>query len=240
MKKTAIVTGGTKGIGLGIVKMLAGRGYRVFTSYGHDAEAAEQAMHEMGSGADVTFIKANHSIRRQTYRMIEHIREHTDAVHCIICNAGITVRKPFEQTTDDDWDQMMETSVNAHLILLRELYALIQPGSRIVFTGSAMGLYPHATVLGYGVAKSAVHALVKNLTKVLEPKQATVNAVAPGFVETEWQKDKPEEIRQNIYRKTAIHRFASIEETVKAFEFCIDNAFVNGSIIEVNGGYSYK
>ena len=62
----------------------------------------------------------------------------------------------------------------------------------------------------------------------------------PGFVETPWQKEKPEEIKQNIYNKTAIHRFASIEEIVAAYRFCIENPFVNGSLIEVNGGYSYK
>ena len=57
---------------------------------------------------------------------------------------------------------------------------------------------------------------------------------------TPWQKEKPEEIKQNIYKKTAIHRFASIEEVVEAYRFCIDNPFVNGSMIEVNGGYCYK
>jgi hypothetical protein len=64
--------------------------------------------------------------------------------------------------------------------------------------------------------------------------------VVPGFVETPWQKEKPEEIKQNIYRKTAIHRFATIDEIVDAFRFCIDNPFVNGSLIEINGGYNYK
>ena len=81
--------------------------------------------------------------------------------------------------------------------------------------------------------------MMNNLTKVFAEKQATVNAVAPGFVETDWQKDKPEQVRQNIYNKTAIHRFASVEEVVGAYAFCLDNGFVNGTVIEVNGGYSY-
>ena len=103
-----------------------------------------------------------------------------------------------------------------------------------------MGIYPHATVLGYGVSKAAVHAMVRNLTKVFDEKQTTVNAIAPGFVDTDWQKEKPDHIRHNICQKTAIHRFASIEETVAAYAFCLDNEFVNGAVIEVNGGYSYK
>ena len=103
-----------------------------------------------------------------------------------------------------------------------------------------MGLMPHATVLGYGVTKAAVHALAKNLVKEFEGTGTTVNAVVPGFVETPWQKEKPEEIKQNIYRKTAIRRFATVDEVVEAYRFCLDNPFVNGGLIEVNGGYSYK
>lgn len=78
------------------------------------------------------------------------------------------------------------------------------------------------------------------VVKEFEGTEATVSAVVPGFVETPWQKEKPEQIKQNIYRKTAIHRFATIDEVADAFRFCIDNPFVNCSMIEVNGEYSYK
>jgi 3-oxoacyl-[acyl-carrier protein] reductase len=67
-----------------------------------------------------------------------------------------------------------------------------------------------------------------------------VNAIAPGFVETDWQKSKPQNIREDIYQKTAIKRFAAVEEISSACVFCLSNAFVNGSIIEVNGGYCFK
>ncbi len=238
MGQTAIVTGGTKGIGLGVVRMLASRGYTVIVSYAHDIQAAERLKSELGE--QVLLYRCDHSDRQQTYGFIRFIRQSAGTVSCVVCNAGTTVRKAFAEMLDEDWDRMIEVSINAHVILLRELMPIIQKESRIIFTGSAMGIYPHATVLGYGVTKSAVHALVKNLVKVFEPLSTTVNAVAPGFVETEWQKEKPEHIRQNICQKTAIHRFASIDEIVKAYAFCLDNAFVNGSIIEVNGGYSYR
>lgn len=236
--KTAVVTGGSRGIGLGVVRMLAGRGYRVLASYAHNDEAARMAAEELGS--NVLFFKADHGVRQQTYDFAGFVKQQTAAVDCIVCNAGTTVRHGFTETTDQDWDLLMEVGVNAHFILLRELYPLVQPGSRIVFSGSAMGIYPHATVLGYGVSKAAVHAMVKNLTKVFAEKQTTVNAVAPGFVETDWQAGKPADVRENICRKTAIHRFADIGEVVQAFAFCLDNGFVNGAVISVDGAYSYK
>lgn len=230
--KTAIVTGGTSGIGLGVAKMLIDKGYKVYATY---------------VGVDFTenienfkAIKVDQSNRKDLYTFINCIKEECTSIDCIICNAGMSIRKSFTETTDNDWDAMMEVAVNSHYILVRELYNLIPGGSRIIFTGSQMGLMPHAMVLSYGVTKAAVHALAKNLVKEFEGTGTTVNAIVPGFVETPWQKEKPEEIKQNIYRKTAIHRFATVEEVVDAYRFCIDNSFVNGSLIEVNGGYSYK
>lgn len=236
--KIAVVTGGSRGIGLGVVKMLCSKGYRVLVSYANNAEAAAEAEGQLEGMA--MFFKADHTDRRQTYDFIDFIRQQTETIDCVVCNAGITVRHSFEETTDADWDHVMEVAVNAHFILLRELFPLIQNNARIIFTGSTMGLYPHAAVLGYGVSKAAVHSMVENLVKIFEAKQVTVNAVAPGFVETDWQKDKPKHIRQSICQKTAMHRFATIDEIVNAYAFCLDNAFVNGSIIEVNGGYSYQ
>ena len=230
--KYAIVTGGTSGIGLGVAKMLMKKGYYVYATYvgsnfEHDLESFEP-------------IKVDQSSREDVYKFIAYIKQQIDTIDCIVCNAGMTIRKSFTETTDNDWDKMMEVAVNSHYIMIREFFPLIPDGSRILFTGSQMGLNPHATVLSYGVTKAAVHALTKNLVKEFEGTGTTVNAIVPGFVETPWQKEKPDEIKQNIFKKTAIHRFATVDEIVDAFRFCIDNPFVNGSLIEVNGGYSYK
>ena len=230
--KTAIVTGGTSGIGLGVARMLLAKGYRVYATYvGPDFEDKTENFNP---------IKVDQSNRKELYAFINRVKQECRNIDCIVCNAGLSIRKSFTETTDKDWDIMMEVAVNSHYILVRELYGLIPNGSRIIFTGSQMGLMPHAMVLSYGVTKAAVHALAKNLVKEFEGTGTTVNAIVPGFVETPWQKEKPEEIKQNIYRKTAIHRFATVDEVVDAYRFCIDNSFVNGSLIEVNGGYSYK
>lgn len=230
--KTAIVTGGTSGIGLGVAKMLLAKGYKVYATYvGPDYEENIDNFKP---------IKVDQSNRKELYNFIDTIKKECPTIDCIVCNAGLSIRKSFTEGTDKDWDIMMEVAVNSHYILIRELYSLIPDGSRIIFTGSQMGLMPHAMVLSYGVTKAAVHALAKNLVKEFEGTGTTVNAIVPGFVETPWQKEKPEEIKQNIYRKTAIHRFATVDEIVDAYRFCIENPFVNGSLIEVNGGYSYK
>ena len=230
--KNAIVTGGTSGIGLGVVKMLLSKSYKVYATY-FGPDFTEQM-------ENFEAIKVNQSTREEVYRFLNYVKSQTDHVDCLVCNAGISIRKSFIETTDNEWDKQMEVAVNSHYIMVRELFPLIPEGSRVIFTGSQMAVHPHAMVLSYGVTKSAVCALAKNLVKEFEGTGTTVNAIIPGFVETPWQKEKPEEIKQNIYKKTAIHRFASVDEVVDAYRFCIDNPFVNGSLIEVNGGYCYK
>ena len=230
--KIAVVTGGTSGIGLGVAKMLILKGYYVYATY--VGKPLEEKIDNFEA------ILTDQSKRKDVYDFISYVKSKVDHIDCIVCNAGLTIRKSFTETQDEDWYKMMDIAVNSHYIMIREFFPLIPAGSRILFTGSQMGLHPHATVLAYGVTKAAVHALTKNLVKEFEGTGTTVNAIVPGFVDTPWQKEKPEEIKKNIYSKTAIHRFASIEEIVHAYHFCIDNPFVNGSLIEVNGGYCYK
>ena len=94
--------------------------------------------------------------------------------------------------------------------------------------------------LVYGVTKSAVHALVKNLVKFLAPYSIRVNGVAPGFVDTDWQKNKPAAIRKNIENKISLERFCEPREVAEVYKMLIDNSYFNGEIIVVDGGYSYK
>ena len=239
--KTAIVTGGTKGIGKSIVVELLKQDYFVWTNYANDDKAAEDASKDFQKiSSHYKIIKADQSQKKSFYQFIKEIRENSKAINCIIGNTGLTVRKKNFEITDDDWEKVMLATVNSHFYLIRDLHTLIENNSRIVFIGSMLGILPHATSLPYGVSKAALHALGKNLVKEFEGTGTTVNIIAPGFVETEWQKNKPLEIRNNIYQKTAIKRFATPKEVADTVMFCINNSYINGSVLEINGGYSFK
>lgn len=239
--KTAIVTGGTKGIGKSIVVELLKQDYFVWTNYANDDKAAEDASKDFQKiSSHYKIIKADQSQKKSFYQFIKEIRENSKTINCIIGNTGLTVRKKNFEITDDDWEKVMFATVNSHFYLIRDLHTLIENNSRIVFIGSMLGILPHATSLPYGVSKAALHALGKNLVKEFEGTGTTVNIIAPGFVETEWQKNKPLEIRNNIYQKTAIKRFATPKEVADTVMFCINNSYINGSVLEINGGYSFK
>lgn len=239
--KTAIVTGGTKGIGKSIILDLLKQGYFVWTNYSNDDQGAQVAKNDFFKvSPNFKIVKADQSDRESFYAFISQIKTEAKEVNCIVCNTGLTIRKKNFEILDDEWEKIMFATVNSHFYLIRDLHTLIADNSRIIFIGSMMGIMPHGTSLPYGVSKAALHALGKNLVKEFEGTQTTVNIIAPGFVETEWQKNKPQEIRNNIYQKTAIKRFATPEEISDAVMFCINNAFLNGSIIEINGGYCFK
>jgi len=238
--KKALVTGGTKGIGRGIVTMLLQKGYYVYITYSSDVNAA-QSCEEHFSTISRHF--SLHQIDNSDYRQIQQLTEqikHDGLMDCIVFNAGYTLRKSLSDIENDDWEKAMNVNLNSNVYIIRNLLNHIAPNSRLVFIGSMMGIYPHAVSLAYGVTKAAVHALTQNLMKVFEGTGTTVNAIAPGFIETEWQKNKPEYIRNKICEKTALHRFGNIDEVVSTVELCLNNQFINGSIIEVNGGYCYR
>lgn len=238
--KRALVTGGTKGIGLGIVKMLLAEGYFVTITYGHDKESAAKFKEAFEKEVNqFELLKIDQSCKVDMKALADHVKKNK-SLECLVCNAGITLRKGLTDFSDEEWEKVMQVNVNAPVFLIRDLYTCLSQNSRIVFIGSEMGIYPHGTSLAYGITKSAVHALAHNLVKFFEGTGTTVNAIAPGFVETEWQKNKPQEIRSKICKKTALGRFATVAEIADAVKFVINNPFVNGSIVEVNGGYNYK
>ncbi|GAA4168159.1 SDR family oxidoreductase [Sphingobacterium ginsenosidimutans] len=241
MKKYALVTGGTKGIGKGIVEKLLRRGYHVITTYRKDETARDSMLVEFKRFEDqLLLLKLDHSDNLQTLRLTTYIKENVPYLNCIVCNAGQTVRKDLRELSLTDWNTVMDVTLTSHFIIIRELIDLIASNARIVFVGSLMGLYPHAKSLPYGVSKAALHALAQNLVKEFSDTETTVNTIVPGFVETDWQKDKSIEMRQNIVEKTAIKRFATVNEITNACMFCIDNEFVNGAMIEMSGGYCFK
>ena len=233
--KQALVTGGIKGIGLAVTKMLLSEGYAVTATYAHDAEMAQKVKAEL----PIEIVRAAQDDKEQVQALIAHLRA-KGSLDCIVLNAGTTERSGLKDTTDEAWERVMQVNVNSNMALVRDLYDKIAPNARIVFMGSMMGVLPHSVSLVYGMSKAAEIALAKNLVKEFAGTGTTVNVIAPGFVDTDWQKSKPEEIRQSICNKTALGRFADPEEIAEAVRFCVKNAFVNGSVIEIHGGYNYR
>jgi len=237
----ALITGGTQGIGRAVAETLAQSGYDLILVYFGDSDA-EQVKTEISQkfGVKVAIIETDISDEKSIEIICKYLINNKLTLNSVILNAGLTLRDSFEETKMSDWQKVFFANIHFPVFLLQKIVNQIVSGGSVVFTGSLMGIEPHAMSLAYGVTKSATHALVKNLVKFLAPYKIRVNGVAPGFVDTEWQKNKPAEIRKNIENKIALQRFCLPEEVAQVYKMLIENGYFNGEIIVFDGGYSYK
>ena len=242
MDKWVLITGGTKGIGRAVANCLAKAGYQLILTYASDTKAAEATCTTLrqAHGVRVELLRADITDPRAVDEINAFLRGAERRLDALVLNAGITCRDPFEQIQPADWLRVFQANVHFPVFLLQRIVDLLNEKGSVVFTGSLMGIEPHSVSLAYGVTKSAVHALVKNLVKFMAPYGLRVNAVAPGFVDTEWQKTKPKEIRQNIERKVALGRFCDPDELAEVYKMLIENSYFNVEIVVVDGGYAYK
>lgn len=242
MSKFVLITGGTKGIGKAVAQVLAKSGFNLILTYGNDAASAQSVRSELTEkfDAEVFVLQADITSEKSIDTIDAFLEEKDIRLFSLVFNAGITSRTPFEQITPDDWERVFYANIHFPVFLLQRVLSKMETGGNVLFTGSLMGVHPHSVSLAYGVTKSAVHALVQNLVKFLAPYKIRVNAVAPGFVDTEWQKTKPTEIRRNIENKIAVKHFCEPNDLAEVYKLAVENNYLNGEIITVSGGYSYK
>ena len=242
MDKYILITGGTKGIGRAIADILALSGYNIILTYGSDNVHASNVKAELQKlyPVKIEVLQADISEKNAIDKIENYLNTNDIQLFSVVFNAGLTCRTPFEQMTPEEWERVFFANVHFPVFMLQRICSKMQKGGNVLFTGSLMGEYAHSVSLAYGVTKSAVHALVKNLVKFMQPYEIRVNAVAPGFVDTDWQKTKPAEIRKSIESKIALGRFCSPKELAEVYKMIIENDYFNGEVIPVSGGYSYK
>lgn len=242
MMNIVLVTGGTKGIGKAIVLKYLHQGCYAIITYSSDDETAELFQREL----DVNY-KDKYEIIKADLSKIEEVKIMCNIIRCkyrkidyLILNAGATNRNSFSDMTIDEWNYVINVNLTMPFFIVQSLVDCIIKGGSILFIGSVMGIYPHAISIPYAVSKAGVHMLSRQLVKHLAPYKITVNTIAPGFVDTPWQKSKPLEQRIRIENKIALKRFALPEEIAQLCWDISQNAYINGSLLEIDGGYCYE
>ena len=244
MGKITVITGGTSGIGRGIAeKILAesAKADRIFVTYGHDEKKALSFQESLPEEkrSQVILMKADMSSYDEMMVFVEALKKQADHIDWLVSNAGISTYAKYEDYTFNEWTKIVNTNLSVPVFLVKELRPIMNEGGSILFTGSYAGQQAYSSSLVYGVTKSAIHFLTKSLVKELEPKQIRVNAIAPGFIETSWHKNRTPESYERINRKIALHRFGEISEVADMAYEVLKNGYMNGSVVDIHGGYDY-
>ena len=242
MNNYVLITGGTKGIGFAVARILSKSGYNLVLTYNTDEKRAIEALHSLKetNPTDIKILQADISEKESVNKINSFLIDNDIYLYSVVFNAGLTCRSSFELTTIEEWEKVFYGNVHFPVFLLQRILPRMEKGGNVVFTGSLMGIHAHSVSLAYGVTKSAVHSLVQNMVKFLQPYEIRVNGIAPGFVDTEWQKNKPMEIRKNIENKISLGRFCNPDELSEVYKLIIDNQYFNGDIVVISGGYSFK
>jgi 3-oxoacyl-[acyl-carrier protein] reductase len=240
MKKYALVTGGSRGIGRAISIQLAKQGYTVVVNYKSHAEEAQKTLDLITeSGGEGELLPFNvENVGEVAVALNGWIAQHPDAyIEVLVNNAGIRRDNLMFWMTDDEWDDVVNTTLNGTFYITRLLikYMLSNKNGRIVNIVSISGLKGVAGQVNYSAAKAGVIGLTKALALEAAKKKVTVNAVAPGFIETDMTKD----LNQEELKKTVpLGRFGKAEEVAGLVGFLVSDqaAYITGEVISVSGG----
>jgi NAD(P)-dependent dehydrogenase (short-subunit alcohol dehydrogenase family) len=242
--KTAVVTGGTRGIGLMIARGLLEAGARVYIS-SRKADACAAAQRELSQHGTVAAIPANLSTEAECVRLADEVGGQEQAVHVLVNNAGATWGAPLEEFPAAAWDKVVDLNLKAPFFLTRAFLPLLEAAgtqddpARVINIGSIDGLrVPAFQTYPYAATKAGLHHLTRVLARELGPRHITVNAVAPGPFESKMMAATLESFGDAIAEAAPLRRIGRPDDMagVAVYLSSRAGAYVTGAVIPVDGG----
>ena len=239
--KYALVTGGSRGLGRAVCLKLAKMQIPVLINYQSNREAAQQVLDEIAAaGGEAELMPFDVACQEQVVAAIDAWEQAhpDDYIAYLVNNAGIRRDGLMFMTPDADWHAVLDTTLNGFFYVTRRLLPKMmmrRHGGRIVNMSSLSGLKGMAGQTNYSAAKAGLIGATKALAQEVAPRNVTVNAVAPGFIETDMTKDLPQD---QLKEMVPMKRFGKPEEVAELVGFlCSDNAsYITGEVISINGG----
>jgi acetoacetyl-CoA reductase/3-oxoacyl-[acyl-carrier protein] reductase len=238
--KTAFVTGGSRGIGRACALALAAEGAKVAIGYHtHEAEAVAVQKEIIRQGGEAIAIQTNIADSMQIRAAIQSVIEQWGRIDILVNDAAITQDKTLRKMTDEDWSKVINTDLNGVFYATSAVIPSMidHKFGRIINISSYTGHYGNFGQANYGAAKAGVIGLTKTAALELARYNITVNAICPGYTETDMMSTIPANIREQLTSKIPVGRFAQPEEIAWGVIFlAADTGFVTGQEIGINGG----
>jgi acetoacetyl-CoA reductase len=236
MARVAVVTGGTRGIGRAIAIALNTAGYKVAANYGSDDAAAEQFQNETG----IPVFKFNVADFNECTRGIAAIEVELGAIDVLVNNAGITRDTTMHRMSFEHWNAVIQTNLSSCFNMSKAVIDGMRERKfgRIVNVGSINGQAGQYGQVNYAAAKSGIHGFTKALAQEGAARGITVNAVAPGYVDTDMVRAVPADVLEKIVARIPVGRLGKAEDIARTVLFLVadDADFITGSTLSVNGG----
>lgn len=239
--KTALVTGASRGIGAAIAKKLAARGFMVIINYGHSSAAAEEVKNQIEqAGGQAVLMQGDVSSGDDVDRMFKDIKKTWSRLDVLVNNAGINRDTLLVRMKEDQWDAVLSTDLKSIFFTTKAAASLMmrQRSGSIINIASVVGITGNAGQANYAAAKAGVIGFTKSAAKELAARGIRVNAIAPGFIETDMTDAIPEKIREGMLETIPLRRGGKAEDVANAVAFLAsdDAGYITGQVLKVDGG----
>lgn len=242
IKRTAVVTGGSRGIGRAICEKFAKEGYNVVINCSSNVQKAEELQDELKEryGTDSIVVKANVQSNEEVKAMIDKTIESFGRVDVLVNNAGITRDSLLIRMSEDDFDEVISANLKGVFNCIKNVSRIMikQKYGRIVNIASVAGMTGNFGQVNYSASKAGVIGLTKSVAKELGSKNITANCVAPGFIDTDMTKVVPEDVKDAWIKSIPVKRIGQGEDVSNAVFFLASesSSYITGQTLPVDGG----
>lgn len=239
--KIVLVTGAGRGIGASIAKRFASEGAEVIVNYSGNDETAQKTVDEItATGGQAQKYKCSVNDSESVKVMIDEIIKEFGRIDILVNNAGITKDGLMLRLTDEDFDRVIDVNLKGTFNCTKYVskYMLKQKSGKIINISSVVGLSGNAGQVNYSASKAGIIGITKSAAKELSSRGITVNAVAPGYVDTDMTKVLSDNIRNEILKNIPLQRMGNVEDISNCVAFLAseDASYITGQVISVDGG----
>ncbi|WMJ78147.1 MULTISPECIES: 3-oxoacyl-[acyl-carrier-protein] reductase [unclassified Sedimentibacter] len=240
--KTAIITGASKGIGAVIASRLNELGYNLVLNYRSSTSCMEELISNFSNkDTENIIVQCDISVYDDAKKLIDSAFKEFGSVDVLINNAGITKDNLLPLMTEEEFDKVIDTNLKGTFNCCRHIAKrmLKQKHGRIINVSSVVGLAGNAGQVNYSASKAGVIGMTKSMARELGKKNILVNAIAPGFIQTEMTDKIPDNIKAEMMKNIPLQRLGQPSDIADAVEFLISDkaSYITGQVLSVNGGF---